>query len=207
MSKGSEFQARVRQRIVELGTTAAAVSVDSGMSQDWLGKVFAKPDRMPQAKNVPALARTLKTTTAWLYEGGEEPVELPGFAENEASVYVPTGERPYDSAVAAETEGRDTVDPWVIRGGSLEALGIMSGDVLIADMSREIVEGPLSDGDIVIAQIVDMDNLKARTVIRQIRSGMLVSAPRDPSKAEFIRMDDRTVAIKAVAIGLIRRWR
>lgn len=199
------FHDRLLQRIDELDTNPTAVSKKAKRSDSWLRKILDKPGRVPRGANLSDLANALETNVEWLLHGKDGPEA--GFAENEASVYVPTGERPYDSAVAAETEGRDTVDPWVIRGGSLEALGIMSGDVLIADMSREIVEGPLSDGDIVVAQIVDMDNLKARTVIRQIRAGMLVSAPRDPSKAEFIRMDDRTVAIKAVAIGLIRRWR
>ncbi len=69
------LHARIRQRMGELGLSANAASLKSGLSRDFVRNTLRRPGQVPQTDNLVKLAEGLETTFEWLRWGkGELPM-------------------------------------------------------------------------------------------------------------------------------------
>lgn len=130
---------------------------------------------------------------------------LPGMGESEAVPYDPAVDEALPEwvqvAIKAIRGDRNGVEPWVVRGWSLDLLGIMPGDVLVIDQNRRP-----KGGDIVIAQITDLVTGHTETVMRRFEPPFIVthSAKLGPTRPEAV--DENRVSIIGVRAGLIRPY-
>jgi hypothetical protein len=102
-------------------------------------------------------------------------------------------------AVDAAKAGRNGVDAWVMKGASLDGLGVLPGDIVIFDQNKRA-----KSGDIVLAQIVDPISGTAETVTRLYQAPFITthSMRLGPGRPE--QVDDDRVSIAGVRIGTIR---
>lgn len=128
---------------------------------------------------------------------------IPGFGEGEAYPYTEFSGDALPSwviqAIAAIRGDRNGVEAWVMKGWSLDLLGILPGDVLIIDQNRR----PKA-GDIVCAQITDLGTGKTETVMRRYEPPFILthSSKLGPQRPETV--DDERVVIMGVETGIIR---
>jgi len=125
-----------------------------------------------------------------------------GMAEADAVPYQAddTALKPWcHAAIEKAREGRNGLDPWVMRGRSLDLSGILPGDVLLVDLNRRPVSG-----DIVCAQIVDFTTGVAETVFRLFQPPFLIthSAKMGPMRPDVV--DENRVSIRGVVEGVVR---
>lgn len=103
------------------------------------------------------------------------------------------------AALNALRFGRNNCDAWTVNSRSLEAVGILPGDVVLVDLSAEP-----RDGDAVLAQVYDFDRMKAKTVWRRFRQSgdlrLLVSASFEAEPEPPLLVNGRDVAIKGVVL-------
>lgn len=127
--------------------------------------------------------------------GFGEPDAVP-FERDEAAAELPDWVR---DAVRAAKGNRNGVEPWIMKGRSLDLLGVLPGDVLLIDQNRR----PKA-GDIVRAQVTDLLTGSTETVIRRFDPPFIVahSAKLGPQKPELV--DDDRVVIMGVEVGVIR---
>ncbi|MEO2037248.1 MAG: hypothetical protein ABGW90_00890 [Martelella sp.] len=138
---------------------------------------------------------------------GFRPGQMPGrningMAEPDALLYANDNE-PHagwvDAAVNAAKSGRNGIEAWVMKGGALDGMGVMPGDVVLIDQNRRA-----KTGDIVIAQIIDPVRGTAETVMRLYQAPFITahSMRLGPQRPEHV--DDDRVSIAGTAIGIIR---
>jgi AcrR family transcriptional regulator len=123
-----------------------------------------------------------------------------GFSESDSDPYAP--KNPDDrlsGAIRAVIDTRQNVDPWIIRSRALELAGILPGDIALVDLGATP-----HVGDVVYAQIYDMAQMSAETIVRQYDPPYLLSATLDRRHRRPILLDSGHVAIKGVMIALIR---
>lgn len=95
---------------------------------------------------------------------------------------------------------QDFLSQWTIKDGSMQGLGYMEGDTVIANAN----ETP-RDGDVVICNLYAMDGKTARTAIRLFKSpSYLISAPINANALE-IHEAGKTAAIFGVISELRRK--
>lgn len=129
--------------------------------------------------------------------------QLPGFGESEAA--------PYDSrtderlpewvhvAIEAARGHRNGVEAWIMKGWSLDLLGILPGDILIIDQNKR----PRA-GNIICAQLTDLSTGATETVMRRYEPPFIYS---HSAKLGFMRpeqVDDERCVIMGVEDGIIR---
>ncbi|TCT34623.1 hypothetical protein EDC90_103317 [Martelella mediterranea] len=138
---------------------------------------------------------------------GFRPGQLPGrstsgMAEPDALPYANDNE-PHpgwiDAAVKAAKDGRNSVEAWVMKGGALDGMGIMPGDIVLIDLGRRP-----KTGDIVIAQIIDPVRGTAETVMRLYQAPFITSHSMRLGPQRPEQVDDDRVSIAGTAIGIIR---
>lgn len=133
------------------------------------------------------------------YPGGNRA----GFSEADAVPYNATSAAELPSwvslAIREAKGGRNDIEAWVMKGGALDAAGVLPGDILIFDQNARA-----RSGDIVLAQIVDYANDAAETVIRLYQPPYLIthSMRLGPTRPE--QVDEDRVSIVAVSCGIIR---
>ncbi|WP_319519847.1 hypothetical protein [uncultured Martelella sp.] len=138
---------------------------------------------------------------------GFRPGQMPGrsisgMAEPDALPYANDNEpRPawITAAVQAASNGRNGVEAWIMKGGALDGMGIMPGDIVIIDQNRRP-----KTGDIVIAQIIDPVRGTAETVMRLYQAPFITSHSMRLGPQRPEQVDDDRVSIAGTAIGIIR---
>jgi transcriptional regulator with XRE-family HTH domain len=127
-----------------------------------------------------------------------------GFGEgDEATAYIVDEVKPsqVDLAVTKILRDRPNAHAVVMTTDILALRGIHPGDVLVFDL------GDPKPGDIVRAQIVDLELDATRTVFRIYKPPYLLCAPRNPAPAPLERIDDENVIIRAVMTDHLARSR
>lgn len=101
-------------------------------------------------------------------------------------------------AVASMRADSNALDPWVIKGWSLDLVGILPGDILMIDLNLR----PKA-GDIVCAQITDWTTGQADTVFRRFDPPYITahSGKLGPQKPELV--DDDRVSVRGVMVARI----
>ena len=149
--------------------------------------------------------RTLDAISA--YSGIQKYVQpgsrrAPGFGEPDAVVFDQGGsELPawVKEAVRVARGQRNGVEAWIMKGRTLDLLGILPGDVVIIDQNAR----PRA-GDIVCAQVTDLATGSTEMVMRRFDPPFIHahSAKLGPLRPELV--DDERVVIVGVEIGVIR---
>lgn len=122
---------------------------------------------------------------AAMVSGGE------GFAESEATPLALMDVQ--DPLLMAAVNGRNNVDPWLLRSRALENLGYRPGDTLLVELGVTPRQG-----DIVCAQVYDWQKGNAETVFRSFLPPYLVAQTGDVRLQRPMLVDDHHVVIKGV---------
>ena len=101
--------------------------------------------------------------------------------------------------VAEAVSGRNNQVPWVLKGRALDLVGCLPGDVLIVDHARDP-----RNGDIVCAQIYDLDRGTGETVFRIWTKPFIMSASSAGGLARPMTVDDVNVKIMGVVVRQMR---
>lgn len=101
-------------------------------------------------------------------------------------------------ALAELREGRNAVDPWIMKSWALDLVGVLPGDILVVDLNQR----PRA-GDIVCAQLTDWTTNTVETVFRRYDPPFLTShsSKLGPQKPEVV--DDDRVTVRGVVIARI----
>lgn len=128
---------------------------------------------------------------------------LPGFGESEAAVYDSRTDDQLpawvDAAIRAAKGTRNGVEAWIMKGWTLDMLGILPGDILIIDQNKR----PRA-GNIVCAQLTDLATGRTETVMRRYEPPFIHT---HSAKLGFLKpeqVDDERVVIMGVEDGIIR---
>lgn len=183
-----------------LGVSPSELARRSGVSPSTLTRYLNDP-----TGDTGISQRTLDAVSAFsgvpLHQS-PTPKREAGFAEPDASMLnmddpdLPAWVRQAVEQARAGVNGRD---PWRMRGTALDMSGVMPGDILIIDMNRRP-----SAGDIVCAQIYDWSASRAETIFRRFDPPFLMTHSSSGPPARPVVVDDDTIAIRGVAVGLIR---
>jgi SOS-response transcriptional repressor LexA len=98
---------------------------------------------------------------------------------------------PQREALVALTAKRRGIEAWNVMSNSLQAAGVLRGDILLVDPHE-----PARAGDVVCAEIHEMGT--RRTVFRLYEKPYLVAASFEPRLWMPIVVDDRNVVIRGV---------
>jgi hypothetical protein len=106
--------------------------------------------------------------------------------------------------IHATIDGRNAVDPWVMKSDALEAAGILAGDVMIVDLNATP-----QDGDACCLQVLDpYPALRGRTVWRVYNHGFYMPARVARHQAEPpLPAGAPGVVLRGVVISVIRLHR
>lgn len=116
-----------------------------------------------------------------------------GFAEGEASRLTAAQE-------PAELKAGENQGVWLIGSRSLELAGIIPGDMVLVDMG----ETPRS-GDVVCAQVYNLDRGTAETKFRHYEPPFLMTRTMDPAASERpLFVDNERVWVAGVVIRTLR---
>lgn len=165
------------------------------MSLDW-AKVFAEVLQVPLATVLEKAGVADQQTAQKI---------TPGFAESDATPYVPgpgMAEAASVKAVAtALGADRPGVDIWRVKGTAMALWGYLEGDYLAVDThAAERVRA----GDTVIAQIYNNTNSTAVTVLRRFDPPVLLAGTVDASEARVHVVDGVNVVVRGKVIA---SWR
>lgn len=119
------------------------------------------------------------------------PANPEGFAESEATPLSLSDVA--DPVLAAAMNGRNNVDPWLLRSRALENLGYRPGDTLLVELGAMPRQG-----DIVCGQVYDWQKGSAETVFRSFQPPYLVAQTGDERLQRPMLVDDSHVVIKGV---------
>ncbi|MET3601021.1 helix-turn-helix domain-containing protein [Martelella mangrovi] len=142
-------------------------------------------ENIERVSGIPAFETSLPVLPRGLGEKESEPFD----AEPLSSV---------SGAVAAIKQGRNGVDPWVLRSRCLETAGYMPGDIVIIDLGATP-----RPGDVVCAQVYDNSG-RAETVMRIFEYPFLVAASMDARLFKPLLVDNERVVVRGVVIASIR---
>ncbi|MBI5112897.1 MAG: helix-turn-helix domain-containing protein [Rhodovulum sp.] len=151
----------------------------------------------------------IEAATAVPLSGGLDPARLPGPSALGDGEKLPATELLRDdieAAVRGMIAGRNNIFPWRVKTRALEAVGFLPGDILVIDQSA--IPEP---GDAVCAQVYDFQGgraeglpHRAETVLRLYEPPHLVAATAQPGLRRPYYVDNRTVAIVGVVVGMFR---
>ena len=136
-------------------------------------------------------------------EAMEDLVRRSGLSESDLVEYRPrssNGAIPPQDLAQRLYPGHNNASVWRITGRALEMAGYLPGDLVVVDLDRKAARG-----DAVCAQIYDLDNDTAQTVLRLFEPPYLVAAS---SRAEFRKpdlVDDERVKIMGVVVASVRQ--
>lgn len=119
-----------------------------------------------------------------------------GLEESEASPYK-LEQTDLDHLIREFIGGRQGVDPWKLNTRAVELAGWVPGDIVVLDMNAR----PRS-GDLVCAQVYDLEKSKAETIWRLYEPPYLVAASAD--RARFRTERDDKALIKGVVLATFR---
>ncbi|MEL6809101.1 MAG: S24 family peptidase [Pseudomonadota bacterium] len=119
-----------------------------------------------------------------------------GFSEGDAAPWAGPS-----SVRCDEKPTRNGVDTWRVLTDAMALAGILPGDLITVDT---VSQRPPKAGDIVIAQVYDLNSGTAETILRRFEKHVLVSASIHPEHQRLYVVDDNAVSIR----GLVKDcWR
>jgi hypothetical protein len=177
---------------------------------EWARRARLAPSTLNRFLNDPDYEHELskKTLRALGEAAGLEPYQIPGvkrpsgFSEPDAQALFESGtsgDAVVDEAVRVLLQGRNGIDPWIMRSRALEFAGYLPGDVLIVDLN----ERPKAE-DAVCAQVYDWTTGKAETVMRLYTPPYLVAMSSETRFLKPFVVDDDVVVIKGVIVSSYR---
>lgn len=122
-----------------------------------------------------------------------------GFREPEAETYTADRVSELGRMVRAALGDQLTAHAWLLRSRALEYAGYRPGDILIVDETAS----PLA-GDVVCAQIYDLQRGGAETVFRIYQPPVLIGAGPEEAAMRPRFVDDEVVAIRGVVLTSLR---
>lgn len=127
----------------------------------------------------------------------------PGFAESDAVAFDRGGQSAHQaiSFLNAVGAGRPGVDVWTVKGMAMALGGYLPGDHIIVDTHQSERCGA---GDVVLAQVYDMQRGTAATMLRRYEPPALVAASANPDEQRIHVVDHNNVAIMGKVVGC---WR
>ena len=178
------------------GWSITRLAEEAGFHHSTLSKFLNDPNNIARLSSsiVEAIAEAGGIPPYYL----EAPTAPAGFEEAEAE---PLTEIDGDEAIHAVhmiCDGRNGVDPWVLRSRALEQAGYMPGDILVVDLNATA-----RPGDCVCIQIYDKTG-RAETAFRLLEPPFLVAASNDPHFRRPILVDNDRAQIRGVVIATIR---
>jgi transcriptional regulator with XRE-family HTH domain len=186
------------------GWTPTRIARESGLTPTTILRFDNRDPKYPNALSAQTISQIAQGTgvaaTAELL--GEHAVSPPmQLREGEAAPYRAEASDPLESAIKAMTNGRNGLDPWVLRSAALVEAGYLPGDVLMVDLNLEP-----RPGDVVCAQLYRWAEKKAETVFRLFEApSFLLAASRDPALRKPVMVDDDNTVIKGVVTCMLRR--
>lgn len=151
----------------------------------------------------------IETATAVPLGGAVDPTRMAGpsaFGDGEKLPPTEFLRDDIEAAVRGMIAGRNNMFPWRVKTRALEAVGFLPGDILVVDQNA-VPEA----GDAVCAQVYDFpagrpEGLprRAETVLRLYEPPHLVAATAQPGLRRPYYVDNRTVAIVGVVVGMFR---
>lgn len=176
-----------------------ALSDKAGLSKNSVSQIEANPDRSPSVENVASLARVLGVPFSYLALGEDDSAKQ--VYRDEAIQWVPPaagGERPdLDDARRrlAQTLAPRAREPLLYKlSVTVATFGYLKGDVLVVDMKR-----PAKDGDIVLAQMMDLSDGSSSIIVRRLFSPFLISPSQDEPNPVIVADGARTKVTGVVA--------
>lgn len=103
-----------------------------------------------------------------------------------------------DTPISLRRSARDTVEPFLVKSNSLDALGYNPGDVIFVDIGQVAVDA-LKPAQCVVAQAYS--GMTAVTVLRQFIPPALLITNSRRDNAMSLNLDTDDVAIKGVIVG------
>jgi hypothetical protein len=120
-----------------------------------------------------------------------------GLAEDDAAPW--DGPPPDEFNLKTLSAKATAADIWRVETDELAGLGYRRGDAILVDLS----ETPRK-GDVVVAQIYDMQYGRAKTVLRLFNGPYLTTANMRGEPGEILMVDGGQVAVKGVVTALLR---
>ena len=118
-----------------------------------------------------------------------------GFAEDAVPFDAESADPATSAAIRALIGSREQADSRTICSRALEGLGYLPGDIVIVDLRRNPVPG-----DVVCAQVSELDRSEPETVMRIYRPPVLVAATFDEQLQRLLWVDDPRVKIEGVVL-------
>lgn len=196
----TDLHDRLEQTVEKSGRSLRDISISAGLAPGTLGDILKNRSRSPSVNNIMALARTLGVTVSWLAEGvGDN--HPTGFAESDMKGWIPpqrSGQRPdinpnqLTKLLAPHTRSAATMQ----LSRAAHALDLAVGDIIIVDMNART-----NAGDIVVAQVADINTGEASTVLRRYLPPYLV--PPD-NEGETLMADGVRTSIMGKVVASFR---
>lgn len=182
------------------GLSASALSKKADLSKNSVSQIEDNPSRSPSVDNVAKLASALGVSFSYLALGLEEEISR-GKDVSQATPWTPPtagGERP--DLEDARRKLPQTLAPSAREPSlyklriSIATFGYMQGDVLVVDLRR-----PAKDGDVVLAQMMDLADGSSSIIVRRLFSPFLISPALEEPNPVIVADGARTKVIGVVA--------
>lgn len=123
-----------------------------------------------------------------------------GFSEADALPIEPHNQKASTvAAIAALTDGRNSVVPFEMKGWALDQVGVLPGDTIIIDMNLRPRKG-----DIVCAQVADWQTGQAETVMRVFEPPFIMAASSKLGIQKPLVVDEDRISVRGVMIANLR---
>lgn len=177
----------------------AELSRRTGVNASTFAKFKNDPENKAQLE--PATITLIEEATGLKAFETAPPLRPRGLDDVESSRYDAEPLSIFDGTVKHMIEGRNYLDPWVLRSRGLEAAGYIPGDVMIVDLTAKPEQG-----DVVCAQVYDR-NGQAETVFRIYEDPFLVTATLKVSLVKPLLVDNDRVVVRGVVVASFRERR
>lgn len=181
------------------GLSAAVLGEKAGLGKNTVKQLEDDPARSPSVQNAINLAKVLGVSLSYLALGEEDAEREP--EKDQAKPWTPPnagGERP-DLEDARrrlpQTLAPSAREPALYRlSVDIATFGYRQGDILIVDMKK-----PAKDGDIVLAQMMDLTDGSSSILVRRLFSPFLITPSLDERNPVIVADGARTKVIGVVA--------
>ena len=181
------------------GLSASALSKKAQVSKNYVSQIEDSPTASPSVDNVMKLAKALGVSFTYLALGEEEVGKKS--ERDQATPWTPPaggGERPDldDSRrKLPQTMAPNAREPAMYRLNlTFAELGYRKGDIIVVDLKK-----PATDGDVVLAKVMDLSDGSSRLIVRRLFSPFLISAELDEPIPMIVADGARTVILGVVA--------
>lgn len=168
----TDLHDRLESVVAKSGRSQRDISKAAGLAPGTLNDILKNRRRSPSVENLKALAGVLGVSAAWLVDGQGD--NSRGFSESELSAWTAparSGQKPdLDHTRLARLLAPDARNATTMSLNiDAPACGLVSGDIIVID-----IKSPAKTGDLVVAQVADLETGEASTVLRRYLPPYLV---------------------------------